>query len=76
MHTSFKIEDDWLDRIKNLITGTETVSLFCYKAMEEKVKRMEARNDRARLQLAVKDKTVLKPIIEDILKELKEHGLI
>ena len=73
MQTSFRINDNWLDRIKNLITGTETISLFCYKAMEEKVKRMEARNDRARLQLAIKDKIILSPIVEDILKE---HGLI
>jgi len=73
MQTSFKINDDWLIRIKNLITGTETVSLFCYHAMEEKVKRMESRNERARMQLAVKDKNILKPIIEEILQERGER---
>ncbi len=73
MHTSFKIKENWLERVENLISGTETVSLFCYKAMEEKVKRMEARNERARLQLAVKDKSILEPIMIEILTA---HGLI
>ncbi len=73
MQTSFKIKENWLERVENLISGTETVSLFCYKAMEEKVKRMEARNERARLQLAAKDKSILEPIMIEILTA---HGLI
>ena len=67
MHTSFKIADDWLKRIENLTSGTETVSLFCYKAMEEKVKRLETRDERARLQIAAKDRAVLTPIVKEIL---------
>ena len=68
MHTSFEIKPDMIERVNNLLTGTKTVSLFCYEAMEERVKRMEARSERARIQMAAKDKTIIEPIILDILK--------
>jgi hypothetical protein len=70
MITSFKITKDWLARIKNLLTGTETVSLFCYRAMEEKVKRMESRQERATRQIYERDIETLTPIIEAVLKRL------
>ena len=73
MHTSFKIEDNLLKRVNDLLSGTETVSQFAYRATEEKVKRMESRDERARLQLAVKDKAILNPLIEDILRS---HNII
>ena len=69
MHTSFKIEPDWLERVKNLTSGSETVSLFCYKAMEEKVKRMESRDLRAKEQNKKKMREILEPMIREILKE-------
>lgn len=69
MHTSFEIKQDMENRIRVLLSGTETVSQFCYKSAEEKIKRMEARNERARLQILHKDREALKPIIESILSE-------
>ncbi len=73
MHTSFEIKEDMETRIKNLLSGTKTVSLFCYEAMEERVKRMEARSERARFQMMMKDKAILKPIIQEMIdnRELK-----
>jgi len=68
MHTSFKITEDMQKRIENLLTGSKTISQFAYEATEEKVKRMEARDERARIQLAAKDKAILEPIMQDILK--------
>ena len=69
MHSSCNIESELEERIKILLSGTESISQFIYKATEEKVKRMEARNERARLQILQKDKEALKPIIESILSE-------
>ena len=69
-HTSFPIDDNMLNRIDNLLTGTQTVSRFAAIATEEKVKRMEARNERARLQLYEKDIDALTPIVAEILKRL------
>ena len=73
LHTSCKIETDLLDRIANLLSGTETVSQFVYRATREKVTRMESRDERARLQILDKNRETLEPIIESILKK---YGLI
>jgi hypothetical protein len=70
MHTSFKIEGELLERVKALLSGTQTVSQFAYDATEEKANRMEARSERARIQLATRDKKLLAPIISDILKDM------
>ena len=72
MQTSFRINAEWEKRIENLISGTETISQFAYKAMEERVKRLEARNERSRSQIYEKDIKILTPIIEDILRRLGE----
>lgn len=71
MHTSFEIKKTMENRIRNLLSGTETVSLFCYKAMESQVKRLESRNDRARLQMIAKDEEMLLPIIQSLIKSNK-----
>lgn len=69
MHTSFEIEEDMETRIKNLLKGKKTISLFCYEAMEERVTRMEARSERARIQLAAKDKAIIEPIFKELLQD-------
>ncbi len=69
MQTSFRLDDPLLDRVNALLSGTQTVSQFAYEATKEKANRMEARNERARMQLAVRDRELLKPIIEDVLRE-------
>ena len=74
MSTSLNIIQEWKDRIENLLSGTESISQFCYKAMEERVKRLEARNERARIQMASKDQSILTPIIKEIIKEMKGKG--
>ena len=70
MTTSFSIDDDLQKRIENLCSGTESVSQFCYKATEERVKRLEARDERARIQLALKNEEMIAPIIEKVLKKM------
>jgi hypothetical protein len=69
--TSFKIPDDWMKRTENLLSGTETISQFCRKAFEEKVRRMESRDERARKETLKRDIEALRPAVLAILKEEK-----
>jgi len=69
MHTTIEIKDDMEERVKNLLSGNESVNVFCYKAIEERVKRMEARSERARLQQATKDKAMMEPIFRELLQD-------
>ena len=69
MHTSFEIKDDMEKRVKSLLSGNESISVFCYKALEERVNRMEARSERARIQQASKDKAMIEPIFRELLKD-------
>lgn len=62
------------DRIQNLLTGKESVNQFCYKAVEERVNRLEARNDRARLQAIARDKKLLEPLLDEMLRERGIYG--
>ncbi len=66
MRTSVEIKEKLENRIKNLLSGTETISQFCFKGTEERVKRMEARSERARLQMMEKDKALLRPLIQEM----------
>ena len=70
-HTKITIDDDLAERIENLLTGNKTVAKFCLEATEEKVKRMEARDVRARVQLAAKDRELLRPLVQEILLEMQ-----
>ncbi len=69
-HTRFQIDDDTLNRIENLLSGTETVSQFAAKATEQRVNRLEARDERARIQLHKKDISIFLPIVEECLKRI------
>ena len=73
MHSSIEIKEDLKKRIKDQLSGTETVSQFIFKATEERVTRLESRNERARLQTAAKNHAMIEPII---LKILKDYGIM
>lgn len=69
MTTSFTMSDDMADRIKMQLSGTETISQFAYKATEERLNRLEARDERAKIQMLAKNKELLKPIVLEIMKD-------
>jgi len=73
-HTSFKLEDEMVDRIKNLLPGTQTISQFASIATIEKVKRMEVRNKQTRTELFKKDVEAFAPIVIEIIKN--HHDLL
>jgi len=72
-HTSFTMTGEEYGKIQDFLAGNESTSGFCYKAMQEKIKRMEVRDKNARIQLHNKDVNLLEPVIVDVLKM---HGLM
>ena len=68
VNTTLHIDKDLETSIQNLLSGTETISQFCYKSTVSQVKRLEARNERARLQMMEKDRFIIEPIIMDVLR--------
>ena len=71
MHTSFIIDEVVKQRINLITEGTETPSGFAKKATLERLKRMEARDDRAKEQYMKNNIEHFKPIVERIISELK-----
>lgn len=72
-HTSFTMTGIEYEKVQDFLAGNETTSGFCYKAMQEKIKRMEVRDKNARIQLHNKDVLLLEPVIVDVLKM---HGIM
>lgn len=70
-HTKITIDDDLAVRIENLLTGNKTIARFVSEATEEKVNRMEARDVRARVQMAAKDREILRPLVKELLLEMQ-----
>ena len=69
--TSFQIEVDLLKGVNRHRKGTQSISQFAHEATIEKVNRMDARDERARMQILEKNKQMLKPIIMELLDEMK-----
>ncbi len=74
MHTSIKMEDDTSTRIFYITDGAETPSQFVKKATFERLKRMEARDERATKQNKEKQIAELKPIVIEIIRKAKSTG--
>ena len=72
-HTTISIDNEMYEKIESFLSGTKSVSQFCFDATEEKIKRMEVRDKNARMQLHHKDVVLLEPVILDVLKM---HGLM
>lgn len=72
-HTSFTMKDTEFDKITSFLSGTQTVSQFCYSAMQEKIKRMEVRDKQGRKQLYEKDVNMFEAVIVDVMKR---YGVI
>ena len=69
--TSFTFSEEEKRKIKALLVGSETISQFAHKATVEKVNRMETRDERSRLNLMQRDKDALRPVMMELLEEMK-----
>lgn len=68
--TSFKLDENLIDGITRNLKGKQSVSNFCLEATIEKVNRMDSKNKELRLNQLKKDREFLKPIIEEIIKDM------
>lgn len=71
--TSFTFTEQLKSRIEPLLVGNETISQFSHKAVEEKVNRMEKRDERSRVELMKRDVNALRPVVMEIVKEVLEE---
>jgi hypothetical protein len=74
-NTSFTFSDELKARIEPLLVANESISQFAHRATEEKVNRMEARDERARKALMARDKKVLKPIFKELMEEINAESM-
>lgn len=70
--TSFTYTEELKSKIKPLLVGSQTISQFAHNATEEKVNRMETRDERSRLNLMKRDVDALKPVVGELFKALME----
>ena len=68
--TTISYDDELKNRIIPHLSGTQSISQFFFSAAEEKVRRLETKDERARIELLKRDIRVLAPVI----KEMKERG--
>jgi hypothetical protein len=68
--TSFGFDDEFKRRVQNQLTGTETISQFCYRAAEEKLNRLETKDKAARERIYRKDVELFTPLIEGVFIKL------
>jgi hypothetical protein len=68
--TSFTMSDEMAEKIESFLSGTKSISQFAFDATEEKIKRLEKRSREAKELLHLKNKELLKPIIQEILEEM------
>lgn len=69
MMTSFQVSEEMERRVKPLLNGTQTVSQFAFAAFEEKINRMEKRDEQARHKVFMRDVDILRPIVREIIRE-------
>jgi hypothetical protein len=69
MMTSFQVSEELERRVKPLLNGTQTISQFAFAAFEEKINRMEKRDEQARRKAFMRDVEILRPIVEEIIRE-------
>ena len=75
MKARFKNENEIIERINRVKHDDETISQFVRDAVLERLKRIEARDKRARLQNLANDTKLLEPIVRQIvIQVLKEKA--
>jgi dsRNA-specific ribonuclease len=70
--TSFSWHDEGMkERAEALLIGGESLSQFAYRAVVEKITRMENRDEKSRRALLARDIDALRPVVMEILREVR-----
>ena len=72
--SSISFDDDFKKRIKNQLIGTETVSQFVFSATDQKLNRLESKDNKAREKTLMRDREILKEAIREIFHEMRKEG--
>ena len=72
--SSISFDDDFKKRIKNQLIGTETVSQFVFSATDQKLNRLESKDNKAREKTLIRDREILKEAIKEIFNEMRKEG--
>ena len=74
--TSISFDDDFKNRIKNQLVGTQSTSQFVFNATDEKLNRMETKDNKAREKTLQRDREILKSAVLEMYLELKKEGVL
>ncbi len=74
--TSISFDDNFKNRIKNQLVGTQSTSQFVFNATDEKLNRMETKDNKAREKTLIRDREILKSAVLEMYLELKKEGVL
>ena len=74
--TSISFDDNFKNRIKNQLVGTQSTSQFVFNATDEKLNRMETKDNKAREKTLQRDREILKSAVLEMYLELKKEGVL
>ena len=74
--TSITFDDNFKNRIKNQLVGTQSTSQFVFNATDEKLNRMETKDNKAREKTLQRDREILKSAVLEMYLELKKEGVL
>lgn len=74
--TSITFDDNFKNRIKNQLVGTQSTSQFVFNATDEKLNRMETKDNKAREKTLQRDREILKSAVKEMYLELKKEGVL
>ena len=74
-HTSsIAFDDNFHKRIKDQLIGTQSISQFVFNATDEKLNRMETKDNKAREKTLMRDREILKDAVKEIIDNLVDSG--
>ncbi len=73
--TSISFDDNFKNRMKNQLIGTQSISQFVFNATDEKLNRMETKDNKAREKTLQRDREILKSAVLEMYLELKKEGI-
>ncbi len=74
--TSISIDDNFKKRVKDQLVGTQSISQFVFSATDEKLNRMESKDNKAREKTLMRDREILKDAVREMYLELKKEGVL
>lgn len=72
MRIQFDIDGEWEERFRQLIPGEKARHIKAEEALQEWIRRMEARDQRASIEREKRIKEIVKPIVIELLESMED----